>query len=255
MANEIPLANGAGIYLDAGSQCFFVYEEVRDLIKETRLANVTMFTNSFMVLESWKSDHLIPQLRGTEVEMAGDIFDAPHLALYGHALPAKLLSGRFKPAAVYIGTSGIEFEDDRVLLGYHAGDLEAEAKMVLFKCPAKARVILVTPQKIGNPGGRVFDILSVDKLDTRAPIYLVTAAPESGEQEGQFRRAQDIFKGKSMREALIRKQMPMHWITLERIAPGIPKAIEHIVVPENEVSERVALSGTQPVSDVTATSS
>ena len=161
------------------------------------------------------------------------MFDAEHQAFYGKSVRTSLMSPNFRPSAVYIGTSGIEFDDRAgILLGYHAGDPEKDVKMALFQCPAKARVILATPRKISNAGGRVFDVLSVPELDVRAPIYLVTTEPEpKTTEEKLFNQALKVFKSKKIQNAIRDKGIKFHWIIVDRKSADVPKAVEHIIAP------------------------
>lgn len=228
---EIPLRSGAGIFLDAGSSCLAVWKEIVEAIRNNRYSNLTVYTSSLMVLQSWSEQQIVPQLLGTNLVLAGDEFDAPHLAFYGAAVTRKLLDGDFRPFSVYIGVSGIDF-DDGIFLGYHAGDLEKQAKEALFRCPAKTRVILATPAKIGNAGGRVFNLLAMKGLDTRGSIYLVTTSPEPGtEEEKRFNKAREVFLGDGVQHALRAAGVQFSWIILDRNAKETPKALERLVGP------------------------
>lgn len=236
VATDLPLTNGAGIFVDAGSQCMAVWKAIVGQIEKNQFANLAVVTNSLLVLQDWPDSLTkIPQLQGTTVEPAGEIFDAPHLAFYGEAVRTKLTSPHFRPSAVYIGASGIEFDEQAgILLGYHAGEPERASKELLFQCSCKdARVILATPKKIGNPGGRVFDILSVKGLDPKAPIYLVSAEPkaDSVEERQQFEAAKRVLQGETMVSKLREKGLTFHWITLDRESRDVPKVKEHMIVP------------------------
>lgn len=166
---------------------------------------------------------------------AGSVFDDEHLAFYGEAVKEVLMAGHFRPSVTYVGTSGLEFDDRAgILFGYHAGEAELQVKEYLFECPTKTRVILATPNKIGVAGGLAFDVLKSAKLDTRAPIYLVTVAPEPGtESEEQFAEARKIFLGDSIQSKIRDKKLEFHWVTLRRgQKPPVP--IEHLVAPLRE---------------------
>jgi hypothetical protein len=237
VATDLPLTNGAGIFVDAGSQCMEVWKAIVGQIEKSRFANLAVVTNSLLVLQDWPTSLTkIPQLQGTTIEPAGEIFDAPHLAFYGEAVKTKLTSPHFRPSAVYIGASGIEFDEEAgILLGYHAGEPERASKELLFQCPCKDfRVILATPKKVGNPGGRVFDILSVRGLDPKAPIYLVSAEPKAGSpEERQFEAAKRVLQSERMKMKLLEKGIRFHWITLDRHQREAPKVKEHVVVGES----------------------
>ncbi len=234
VADDLPLKNGAGIFLDAGSCCLTFWQEIIGQLCANRYSNITVYTNNFMVLQEWAEKVATPQLQGTIVEMAGNLFDAPHLAFYGEGVRRMLMSGVFRASAVYIGTSGIEFDQEtgEILFGYHAGDAEHDVKEVLFQCPARKRIILATPQKIGFAGGRVFDVLSVNKLDNRAPIYLVTTEPEPGSEcEQQFNEAKKSFLGDKIQTAIYKQGLEFHWIIVDRKSGETPKAKERLDAP------------------------
>lgn len=233
-AEEKPLSDGAGVFIDAGSSCLAVWEVIREQLSMAKFANILVSTSNFLILQDWATKPSDSNFPGTSMEMAGDIFDAPHMAFFGETAEKKLLSGSFRPAVVYIGTSGVEFEEDSLLLGYHAGDLEKDAKELLFKCPAKVRIILATPRKIGNAGGRVFNVLAIENIDARAPIYLVTTTPTGAEEEMQFSCAKSTFSGEAFETAVRDKGLEVHWIIVDRNSTEVPKAVEHLVIQKKE---------------------
>ena len=239
VADELAPKNGEGLFLDAGTSCQAVWEKTLQRIEDTNhAANLCVVTNSLLVVKDW-IDHLmrIPALQGTTLEIAGEIPDVPHMAFYGEALRKALESKYLRLSAVYIGASGIEFDAGAgILLGYHAGEPERHCKEYMFQCPCKGqRVILATPGKIGNPGGRVLDILSIEPLD-KAPIYLVTAEPRPADIEDQkrFAAAEAVLTGDAMRKRLLKLGLQFYWIIVDRKNATVKKRIP--CPPEGELA-------------------
>jgi DeoR/GlpR family transcriptional regulator of sugar metabolism len=230
IGDELRLSNGAGVFLDAGSQCMMLWKAIREKVRKNLYSHLAVRTNNFLVLDQWVQDQTLhPQ--GNTIETVGDVFDVGHLAFYGPAAKSRLMEGDFRPT-VYIGTSGIEFSDGSILFGYHQGSLEGDFKQLLFKCPARSRVILATPQKIGNAGGRVFDLLKLDGLNVSAPIILVTTNPQKGTAaEKTFQEAQKALREESMQEAIRKKGIRFTWVTVDRDSRDVPKALETFTVP------------------------
>jgi hypothetical protein len=213
------LPGGAGVFFDAGSQCSLQWERTQERLLLGQVSHLSIVTSSALIIQNFSQKVIAHALRGTTVAIAGDIFDVEHLAFLGNSAKDRLMSRRFRPAIVYIGTSGIEFDGSSILFGYHAGDAERELKGLLFECPAKDRVILATPRKIGNAGGAVFDVL---KLNGNAPIRLVTAEPPKGSPwRAQFDRALEIFNGPQMQKAFRNKKLTFR---LTCIDPATKKA-------------------------------
>lgn len=225
---EMRIISGAGVFLDAGSSCLAVWQEIIRQLELQRFSHLSVVTNNFMVLQDWvNSASTIPEFQGTSVDLAGEIFDTPHLAFYGEATRRRLMSGSFLPSVVYIGTSGIDFyESSKIFLGFHAGELERASKELLFQCPSKARVILADSRKIGQAGGNVFDCLTVDHLDARAPIYLVTVEPSKGSPDQRtFESAYDAFLSSRMQTAIANSGVQFHWVVLSREDAEVPRAL------------------------------
>lgn len=241
VSQHLRLQNGAGIIIDAGSSCLEVWRAIVDQIDDNQFAFLNVYTNSYQVLEHWRERLNSRQVQQTKVQLIAGELDAEHLAFYGPEAVHTVMNPSFRAMNVYIGTSGIEFDEaGRILFGYHAGRLEREIKELLFRCHAQKRIILATPRKIGFAGGLVFNVLEVDELNAEAPIYLVTTNPEKGsENEVQFERAMEVFKSKAMEEAITKKNLEFHWITIDRENGGVPKMLEHIVVPDNAKREIV----------------
>jgi len=247
VARELPLASGAGLFLDAGTSCREMWNQIMEEIKD-RYANLAIATNNLLVIKEWIDGLMrVPALQGTSLETAGEICDVSHLAYYGEALRKKLMSRNMSFSAIYIGASGIEFhEEGGIRLSYHAGDPERQFKELLFRCPCStkgARVILASPVKIGNPGGRVLDILSIKDMDTSVPIYLVTAEPKQDDKDaqGRFKRAKDILCSQRMTSRLTEKGVEFHWVIVDRENVDTLMAKEHLVYPvrasgENQLS-------------------
>jgi len=235
-AEEIPLPNGAGVYFDTGSQCDAVWEAIRHQTHKNDLSSLTVCTNSGMILRSWlDAQHAqqLPDVLRIQLEFLGGTFDFQHQACYGDAAAKKLLSGGFMPHAMFIGTSGLGF-DGGIHFGSHAGPAEQLTKELLFRCRAKVRCILTTAQKIGSASGCVFDILTLKGLDTRAPIYILTTAPEPKSSfSKQFEDAKAAFQGPAIRKKLHRLGLRVRWVTIDAKSE-IPKATELIEMPKPE---------------------
>ena len=102
-----------GSFLTPGSSALKAWEAVREQIARRDIRHINVVTNNFMILEDWASSQFA-RLLGTVVEMAGEAFDALHLALYGDGIKSKLTSGTFRPAVIYIGTSGISLTNTAI---------------------------------------------------------------------------------------------------------------------------------------------
>lgn len=167
-------------------------------ISGTKLSHLTIYTNNLLVIEDWRQRIHMPRIRETKVRLIGWELDISHMAFYGtEDAKKKIMDPDFRPSVVFIGTSGIEFDDKGLLFGYHADEAERSFKQLLFQCNTKVRVILATPGKIGYAGGLVFSILDLPGLHKQAPLYLVTVAPTSSNktQTGrQFQEAEARFK-------------------------------------------------------------
>lgn len=234
--NQLPqlkAVGGAGIVLDAGSSTLEAWLAVRKRIVNNELPHVTVSTNSFSVLQDYVTQNIA--LGTTKIELIGTSFDAEHRAFYGE----EQIPAGFRPNVVYIGIAGFEINESEILIGYHAGLPELKAKSFLFECQAKARVLLVTPHKIGLTGGRVLDVLSIDKLKTSAPIYLVTVEPDPmiPEQEEQFVKTLENFRKPGLLEKLDSKGIEFHWVTLSRTS-----TLEDISVKDHLNSKDLAPS-------------
>jgi DeoR/GlpR family transcriptional regulator of sugar metabolism len=214
-AQYFRLTSGAGLFFDAGSSCLKAWEAIRDRIASREISHINVVTNNFMILQDWANQHF-SRLLDTSVDMAGESFDPLHLAFYGEGIRRRLTMGAFRPAIVYIGTSGIEFDEHgSILFGYHAKDPEREVKQVLFECPCKARVILATAKKVGNAGGTVFDLLALkDNRDVKAPpIYLITTPPEpGGPDEEAYERSLRIYGSDQLQDAITSRGLDFQWI-------------------------------------------
>jgi len=230
--------DGSRIVFDAGSSCLAVWERLLEEIRHYRLRFLTICTNNFRILEKWGEDAGTGSLpvRDTRIELfASQELNPEHLAFYGPEARGKLLDPNFRPFVVYIGTSAIEFHKKSIFFGYHGPEAQREIKELLFKCHAtRARVILATPAKIGCAGCHVFDILSVEGLETEAPIYLVTAAPGSktpDETRDYFDRAKDIFRSEQLQAAVANRGLQIKWVILDPENDGIPKVKEILSAP------------------------
>lgn len=218
--NELSFGSGAGLILDAGSSCWKLWKETAKAIEAGDYPHLTIYTNNLFVLDEWRENSYKPQIRSTKVKIFGWELDCSHRAFYGGTdeVRQRLTDKNFRPWAVFIGTSGIEFGGkDGILFGYHADEAELQIKKILFQCKTRMRIILATPQKIGYAGGIVFDILDVKGLDTTAPLYLVTTAPDQEEKshQKQFYEARRIYKSEAMQQKIRESGLSFHWIILD----------------------------------------
>jgi len=215
---RFPPSFGTGVVLDAGSACFEVWRAMRAGIESGAFDHIKVKTSNFGVLsDCTKATHV---LQNTAVDLLGDMFDPQHEAFYVTSPDLGMFSA-FRPSEMYIGASGIEIVGARVLFGFH-GFLEKPHKQLLLRCPCRRRIILTTAIKIGNAGGNVIDLLTLDKADDRtpvhkAPIYLVTTLPAPGDKvlQAQLSQAQDSLFSNEMAEALTRKGLEIHWVTVD----------------------------------------
>ncbi len=230
----VPLAPCAGLFFDAGSGCKAVYDVTCEGILTGQVSNLAIKTNSLPVINGHAKALRSPRMNGTSVDVVGDTFDSMHEAFFGPSAHDKLNSA-FMPSAVYIGTNGIEFAEfggtPKIHFGYHgSNDKEGVFKKLLFQCPAKSRVIVATPAKIGNTSGNVMDLLALEKLDNSAPIYLVTVEPESHSTSRKaFEQSKRIFLGATMQAKLAEMELEFFWIILERNPDAMPKVKERLV--------------------------
>jgi hypothetical protein len=220
--DELSFGSGAGLILDAGSSCCQLWKETAKAIVSGDCAHLTIYTNNLLVLDEWREGSYMPQIRGTKIKIFGWELDCSHRAFYGGTdeVRQRLTDKNFRPWAVFIGTSGIEFDgggEGGIFFGYHADEAELQIKKILFQCKTRMRIILATPHKIGYAGGSVFDILDVKGLDTTAPLYLVTTAPDQEEKsyKEQFEEARRIYESKPMQQKIKESGLVFHWIILD----------------------------------------
>ena len=234
---DFGLRTGDGVFFDAGSQGFAQYQATIECVLEGQYSHLTAHTNNLMVVQEWCREQWKPALQGMTLDIVGEKLDAPHLALYGPAGRQALLASDFRPAQICIGISGIEFGDGKIFCGYHSGENEKEMKAALFESRAGIRFMLATPRKIGHAGAKVFDILSIAPK-TKAPLYLVTTAPQSALEEREFLKAKEACHAELMEENLRNHGIEFHWLILEQSNDGVPEALEHIVINAMDVRER-----------------
>jgi hypothetical protein len=225
------LNSGApGVYCDAGSSNLYVWERLAEQIRKGYSTQTKVVTNNLMILSHFANDPS-PLLHGAKMEVAGDIFDGLHQALFGRRSILRKLQSLHADVS-YIGTNGFSFgEDGSILFGYHA-ELEREVKCLLFEnhCNARARVILATPRKIGNPGSTVIDILKLKRLDVRYPLYLVTAPPMPGEREA-YETAMRIYRSAKVQKEIEARDLNFIWLEVRGPNAGdeynITEAVHH----------------------------
>jgi DeoR/GlpR family transcriptional regulator of sugar metabolism len=232
--------NGAsGVYLDAGTACLAVWKELAgQIVEEGHPSQIKVLTNNLMILNDFASNPS-PLLYGLKMASVGDNFDVLHQAFFGPSIDERLRSGLFRPEVIYIGSNGISFsEDGAILFGFHAEDPEREAKELLFAnpCKAKARIILATAKKVGNPGGTVFDILKVPDLDCKSPLYLLTTAPAEEERDA-YEFAMRIFKTETMQRAIVDRGLKFHWIEIDGSEREAFRNITDIVQSDQRLME------------------
>ena len=237
-ARNFRLRGGSGVYFDAGSSCLSAWEELaKQIVTDGHPSQIQVVTNNLMILNHFANDPS-PLLHGTRMSSVGEYFDVLHQAYFGPAIETRLRSGVFCPDVMYIGTNGIGFgEDGALLFGFHADEPELEVKQLLFAnpCKAKARVILTTPPKIGNPGGTVFDILKLKELDCRSPLYLLTTAPTDEEREA-YEDALRIFRTDTMQNAIRDRKLNFRWIEVQGPGPDDYNDITSMVASDAEMS-------------------
>lgn len=248
------LRDGDGVVLDAGSTCKAVWEEFMDDI-QTNGTVLSFCTNSFQVWQSWERTRE-PTILQTPVELLGNSFDRSHQAFFGGNARQLLDPGHFRPSAVFIGTSGIQFDvNEGILFTYHAGERERDFKQLLFQCPAtKSRFILATAPKVGIVGPHSFNVLGITDWDTKVPLVLVTTAPkrpaEAGfsdeaqynrecekflEVERLFEQAVKTFKSDAMK-VKIQKSQPgaeIRWIIID---PSTGEEVDSHVISRIETT-------------------
>jgi hypothetical protein len=234
--------NGAsGVYFDAGSASLIVWQEIaQQIVKEGHPSQIKVLTNNSMILNDFANDPS-PLLHGLKMASVGENFDVLQQAFFGPSIAERLRSGVFRPEVIYIGTNGISFsEDGAILFGFHADDPEREVKELLFAnpCKAKARVILATAKKVGNPGGTVFDILKVSDLDCRSPLFLLSTAPSESERDS-YDEALRIFKMEAMQRAIRERGLNFQWIEV-----GGTEAQAYRNITEMVLCDRQLLEGT-----------
>ncbi len=240
VTHELPLSSGGGIIVDAGTSCREVWRQIIGQIEMKKCLHMTVYTNSLLVLEDWLKNVDNPHVSGTCVELYGSRLDAHRLAFYGSEynrgdVREKIMSQGFQPMHVYIGTSGIRFDDKgRILFGYHGGGAERVVKELLFQRPTEKRIILASPSKIDFTSGSSFDLLKVKNLNT-APIYLVTTnAPENRPAlKKKYKKAIEGFTSPAMEKAIrAHEGLEFHWIIIDQNDSGLPKMEKHLVVPK-----------------------
>jgi len=235
VSQHLPLGDGAGVVIDAGSACLKVWAIIVGLIMRHVYSFLRVFTNNFQVLQLWSKSYNSPGLRTTDVQLMGDRLDWEHLAFYGSEAVKKVMDPDFVATNVYIGASGIEFNQNRkaIRIVYHE-PTEREHKVHLFKCRARRRIVLLTPHKIGRAGALGFNILDIDGIDTEAPIYLVTTKPEEGsEEEKEFKQVRRAFESKELDAAVKEKNLVLHWITVDCKKGEAPKMVDHFWLPSD----------------------
>jgi hypothetical protein len=220
IAEKLPIAEGAGLFVDAGSQCFQAYNAIARSADERDQSQLNLFTSNMFVLYSWIANRWNARTRFPTIEIAGGEVDVEHRAFYGLSDNQGFKS--FRPSLVLIGASGFEVEPGRLWLGTHAGEHEIKDKEHLFRCPAKNRVILLTPGKIGQAGSRPLDLLSLEPPEEeriQAPIYIVTASPSHKQVEyrDNYANAMEAMRSEVMRLKLQRRRLTVHWVTLNWI--------------------------------------
>jgi DeoR/GlpR family transcriptional regulator of sugar metabolism len=215
------LQGASGVYFDSGTSATQIWEALGRQIGEGGPSQLQVVTNNLMILNHFANDPS-PLLFGTRMESVGEFFDVLHQSFYGPGIAKRFQSGTFRPDIVYIGTNGISFgPDGAILFGYHASEPEREVKELLFAnpCRARKRVILATGKKIGNPGGTVFDILKLEHLDLRSPLYLVTTPPEPDERE-MYEEALQAYQTDMVQEAISKSGLQFTWLEVRGPNPG-----------------------------------
>ena len=232
---HVPLKDNGGAVVDAGSSCLALFDLHMQQMLRGDLRFPAFVTNNFLVPQRWweyRKEN--PAVSTAMINLYGKRLDPEHMALFEGDVATALMDSSFRPTNVYIGLSGIDFEPQGIVrCGYHGGKDEREIKELLFCKPCKQRIILLTPRKIGEAGGFVFDLRGIENLDKSAPIYLVTARPERGSStENQFRETFERFR--EARGRLLEEGLRFHWVTIERNGANVVTAVNDLSVYDSE---------------------
>ena len=210
VVEEIPLRDEASILIDAGSQSYLVWKEMASRLKDAQMSSLSVLTFNQAVANSWFRNEDNAQAFAPNFQLAASHCNASHRAFFG-ADPSHLQS--YHPSVALIGTNGIRVSAGRIYVGFNCGNEELEDKKLLFRLGVTQRVVLLTSSKIGEPGGRAFDLLELPDLDSDAPIYFVTNEPTPG---GIHRDALDKalhnMQSDKMRKKLLDRGVSINWI-------------------------------------------
>ncbi len=248
IVQHMPVRTGAGIVIESGSSCLKIWDQILERVKQNICGNLVVYTNSDQVLGTLRDSMDDPHVRQIMMELVGSSLDVEHLAYYSswnsdesnREVRDKVMSDRFQPSYVYMGTSAVRFDaKGRIFLGYHAGYKERATKEVFLQRSTQARIIPVIADKIGYAGGLSIDVLGVEGLDS-SPIYLVTTPPRSTDQKGmeRFARAKDAFLSEGMQQAISRHNgLVVHWVTVAASGGDAPIIKEHLVMPREAAKD------------------
>jgi hypothetical protein len=214
VAKKLCIPDGAGLFVDAGSQCFLAYKAFAEYANRKDLYGMHLVTSNMFVLDSWMQNHSKARARFPTIEIAGGQVDVEHRAFYG--INESRVFESFRASLALIGACGFEVEPGRLWLGTHAGDHEIKDKERLFRSPAKKRAILLTPGKIGEAGSRPLDLLSIEGC-TEGPIYIITASPVAVNDRDNYEKAREALRSEETLGKLRQKRIELHWVTVNGI--------------------------------------
>ena len=214
LRNHSVIRDGDTIFIDAGSSPMKVWESLK-VLEGYKYKSV--YTSNYLIIKDWMDNsYNIPESSNSKVIMVGNKLDRDHGAFYGDALCSTMEDPSFRPAVMFIGCAGIEFDKAHgIFYGYHGDDLEASAKTSYFKCRSRIKIILATPEKIGSAGGQVFNLLNIRDFDYESPICLITTEPEEKREKHNFDRAMQIFKSSEFMKLIKGRKIKFRWIVID----------------------------------------
>lgn len=214
VVKQFPLEEHAGVFLDAGSQAFYVWQDLYRLLKKKNLRNIHVLSNSYPILKHWVESQRRNPVLGTSLDLAGGVFDDRTLAFYGVQEKKKLSSMTL--SHLYIGAVGVEISDKgKLLLGYQSVGGEADSKKLLFEASCEKRIVLATSRKIGYAGAKTLDVLDFHDKAHNAPIYLISDTPETKDQEVRFERFRYELEAGKLRAHLDNRGITFTWYIVD----------------------------------------
>lgn len=224
---DLGLHIGDGVFLDAGTQSTAVFNRLRRSSKEF-IHVLTWNLEVVRKFSKWQEQHpkRRPFIDLILLAGAGRGIDIDHQAIYDKGTRELLMSGNYRPKAVFIGVSGIDFAQQRIEIGYHS-KTDRESKELLFQIPCERRIILATNRKIGDAGTLRFNLLDVKGEYCDRPIELITLAPQLVSEDAaeasdyrRFDRARKEFVSRSMKAAIKQAGLDFSWRVADPFEDG-----------------------------------